>query len=309
MKKIILFFCLIFFLNNSFAETLNYKDLDKLSKINSFVDEEGKSYPIENIENKKNSIVIIYNHGSTNDHKKDSCKKNPSPGYIWQGAVVPAILKLHNQTIKDNKILIYRVCSGVKGMSLKNQKKYKKQLKENGKIELVDEFKNLKRQKIILNEVEKLTSLGFENIILSGYSAGAWASLNLQSRFPEKIKGTIAINPAFAGKKHEWKKKYPEWGAFRKMQVDIMNNSQTLNALVFAHNKDKWEDQETLSFLKNFKDLNFVDYSDLKPTSCTWADVDRKMESDKGHSIPQSKCFTKYVEKNNYFINYIETLF
>ena len=109
--------------------------------------------------------------------------------------------------------------------------------------------------------------------------------------------------------KPEWKKKYPEWGAFRKMQVDIMNNSQTLNALVFAHNKDKWEDQETLSFLKNFKDLNFVDYSDLKPTSCTWADVDRKMESNKGHSIPQSKCFTKYVEKNNYFINYIETLF
>ena len=75
MKKIILFFCLIFFLNNSFAETLNYKDLDKLSKINSFVDEKGKSYPIENIENKKNSIVIIYNHGSTNDLKKDSCKK------------------------------------------------------------------------------------------------------------------------------------------------------------------------------------------------------------------------------------------
>ena len=41
MKKIILFFCLIFFLNNS-AGTLNYKDLDKLSKINSFVDEKGK---------------------------------------------------------------------------------------------------------------------------------------------------------------------------------------------------------------------------------------------------------------------------
>ena len=119
----------------------------------------------------------------------------------------------------------------------------------------------------------------------------------------------LVINPAFAGKMHEWKKKYPEWGAFRKTQIDIMINSQTLNAIVFAHNKDKFEDQETLSFLKNFKDLNFVDYSDLKPTSCTWADVDRKMESDKGHSIPQSKCFTTYVEKNNYFINYIETLF
>ena len=121
MKKIILFFCLIFFLNNSFAETLNYKDLDKLSKINSFVDEKGKSYPIENIENKKNSIVIIYNHGSTNDHKKELCKKNPFQDIF--GKVQFAILKLHNQTIKDNKILIYRVCSGVKGKKTKKNTK------------------------------------------------------------------------------------------------------------------------------------------------------------------------------------------
>ena len=309
MKKNILIILILLFSNNLFADNLNYKDLDKLSKNNSFFDNKGNSYKIESIKDKKNSILIIYNHGSGNDNKKDSCKKNPSKGYIWQGAVVPSILKLHNQKVNNLNILIYRLCSGVKGMSNKNQKKYRKQIKQNGKIDLVEEFKVLKRQKIILNEIEKLNNLGFENIILAGYSAGAWASLNLQSRYPEKIKGTIAINPAFAGPKIEWKKKYPEWGAFRKIEIDNMRKSDTLNAIVFAHHKDKFEDIETLSFLKKFNGMNFIDYSNLKPTSCTWADVDKKMENDKGHNIPQSECFTKFIEENDYFINFLKTLF
>ena len=201
---------------------------------------------------------------------------------------MPALLKLHNKEIKGLKVKIYRLCSGVKGMTSKNQKKYRKQFKSKGKIELVEEFKNLKRQNIILNEVEKLKSLGFENIVLAGYSAGAWASLNIKSRFPEKIKGVIAFNPAFAGPKNEWQKKYPEWGAFREHQVNILNQTDTLNAILFAHDKDIFEDIETLSFFKKFKGLEFIDYTDLKPNKCNWANVDKKMESNKGHNIPQS---------------------
>ena len=309
MKINILIILILFFSNNLFADNLNYKDLDKLSKNNSFFDNKGKSFTLENIQDKKKTILIIYNHGSGHDNKKDSCKKNPPKGYIWQGAVVPAILKLHNQKVNNLNILIYRLCSGVKGMSNNNQKKYRKQIKQNGKIDLVDEFKVLKRQKIILNEIEKLNNLGFKNIILAGYSAGAWASLNLQSRYPEKIKGTIAINPAFAGHKNEWKKKYPEWGLFRKMEIDSMSKSDKLNAIVFAHDKDKFEDIKTLSFLKNFKGMNFIDYTNLKPTSCKWADADRKMEIDKGHNIPQSQCFTRFIEENNYFMNFLKNLF
>ena len=56
-------------------------------------------------------------------------------------------------------------------------------------------------QKIIINKVNEFLMQGFENIILVGHSAGAWASLNLQSRFPKKIDGVIAFNPAFTGTK------------------------------------------------------------------------------------------------------------
>jgi len=308
MKKIFLIIIFLFVTNNLFANTLEYEGLKKLSKNNTFMNDKGKPYSIEEISDKKNSLVIIYNHGSIQDHKQDPCKAKPKFGYIWDAAVVPAILKLHNKKINGLEIKIYRVCSGVKGMPVKKQKKYRKELKSKGKINLVDEHKNIKRQNIILNEVKNLKKLGFDKIILSGYSAGGWSSLFLQSRFPEKIIGTIAFNPAFAGPKKEWQKKYPEWGAFREDSVNKFNKANTINAIIFAHKDDIFEDPKTLSFFENFKNLSLIDYSELKPTKCNWADVNEKMTADKGHNIPQSKCFTKYLESKNYLISFLENI-
>ena len=308
MKKIFLIIIIFFVTNNLFANTLKYKGLEKLSKNNTFMNDKGEPYSIDEISDKKNSVVIIYNHGSIQDHKQDPCKAKPKFGYIWDAAVVPAILKLHNKKINGLKVKIYRVCSGVKGMSVKNQKKYRKELKSKGKINLVDEHKIIKRPKIILNEVENLKKLGFDKIILSGYSAGGWSSLVLQSRYPEKIIGTIAFNPAFAGPKKEWQKKYPEWGAFRDDSINKLNKADKINAIVFAHKDDIFEDPKTLSFFENFKDLNLIDYSEIKPTSCNWADVNEKMTPDKGHNIPQSKCFTKYLEDKNYLTTFLENI-
>tara|TARA_Y100001970_G_scaffold175022_1_gene213527 strand:- start:799 stop:1728 length:930 start_codon:yes stop_codon:yes gene_type:complete len=306
MKKILLLVIFLLISPKSYALTLKYEGLEKLSKKNTFMDAKGKPYSVDKIKDKQNSLIIIYNHGSIQDVRIDPCKAKPSFGYLWDGAVVPAILKLHDKEIKGLKVKIYRLCSGVKGMTYKNQKKYRNQLKSNGQIELEDEFKNIKRQNIILKEIDKFQQLGFSNIILAGYSAGAWASLNLQSKYPDKIKGTIAFNPAFAGHKNEWQKKFPEWGAFREQQVNILSQAKTLNAILFAHDKDIFEDTKTLSFFKKFKDLEFVDYSNLKPTSCKWANVESKMEPSKGHNIPQSRCFIRFIEEKNYLIDFLE---
>ena len=308
MKKIFLIITIFFVTNNLFANTLEYKGLEKLSKNNTFMNNKGEPYSIDEISDKKNSVVIVYNHGSIQDHKQDPCKAKPKFGYLWDAAVVPAILKLHNKKINGLEVKIYRVCSGVKGMSVKNQKKYRKELKSKGKINLVDEHKIIKRPKIILNEVENLKKLGFNKIILSGYSAGGWSSLVLQSRYPEKIIGTIAFNPAFAGPKREWQKKYPEWGAFREDSINKFNKADKINAIVFAHKDDTFEDPKTLSFFENFENLKLIDYSEIKPTSCTWADVNEKMTADKGHNIPQSKCFTKYLEDKNYLTTFLENI-
>ena len=308
MKRIFLIIIFLLSTNNLFANNLEYKGLEKLSKNNTFMNNKGEPYSIDEISDKKNSVVIVYNHGSIQDHKQDPCKAKPKFGYLWDAAVVPAILKLHNKTINGLEVKIYRVCSGVKGMSVKNQKKYRKELNSKGKIDLVDEHKIIKRPKIILNEVENLKKLGFDKIILSGYSAGGWSSLVLQSRHPEKIIGTIAFNPAFAGPKKEWQKKYPEWGAFRDDSINKLNKADKINAIVFAHKDDIFEDPKTLSFFENFKDLSLIDYSEIKPTSCTWADVNEKMTPDKGHNIPQSKCFTKYLEDKNYLTTFLKNI-
>ena len=206
MKKIFFFIIFLLISNNLLANTLDYKGLEKLSKNNTFMDDKGKPYSIEEISDKKNSLVIIYNHGSIQDVKQDPCKAKPQFGYIWDAAVVPAILKFHNKKINGLEIKIYRLCSGVKRYVCKRSKKYRKELKSKGTINLVDEFKNIKRQNIILNEIENLKNLGFDKIILSGWSAGGWSSLILQSKYPDKILGTIAFNPAFAGPKNEWQK-------------------------------------------------------------------------------------------------------
>tara|TARA_A100000164_G_scaffold255485_1_gene227625 strand:- start:670 stop:1602 length:933 start_codon:yes stop_codon:yes gene_type:complete len=306
MKKIFVFVTILLISSNIHALAVEYDGLEKLSKKNTFMDDRGKPYSIDEIKDKQNSFVIIYNHGSIQDVRIDPCKAKPSFGYIWDGAVVPAILKLHNIEINGLKAKIYRLCSGVKGMTVKNQKKYRNLLKANEQIEIVDEFKNIKRQNIIFQKIKKFQQLGFENIVLAGYSAGGWASLNLQSRYPNKIKGTIAFNPAFAGHKNEWQKKFPEWGAFRDQQINILNKAGSINAILFAHEKDIFEDIETLSFFKKFEDLKFVDYSMLKPTSCKWANTSSNMDAGKGHNIPQSRCFTKFVKENNYLISFLE---
>ena len=304
--KIVLVFLSISFSFPSYAE---YKGLKKISKNNTFVDGDGKPYLIENITNKENILLIIWNHGSEPDHKKDSCKLKPKWGYEWDGAVIPAVLRLHNKKINNLTIKIYRLCSGVRGMGGHVQEQIGERISKGEKIDSFPEYKQLKRQNIILAKADELLKDGFENIILVGYSAGGWASLNLMSRFPEKFRGAIAINPAFAGPKIEWQKELPEWGFFREQQINIFKQSDSLNAILFAHTNDEFEDPDTLSFFKEFKDLDFINYSELKPTNCDWADVDRKMSIDDGHSIPQSSCFTNFIKKNKYFINYLESIF
>ena len=126
--------------------------------------------------------------------------------------VPPIILNLHDKKIKDFKVKIYHLCSGVRGWTdnhyQKISERYKNVSKSNFSKIIKDDFDVIKfngtkqplKQKVIIDKVDELISLGFENIILTGHSAGGWASITLKSKYPNKISGTIAIDPAFAGK-------------------------------------------------------------------------------------------------------------
>ena len=57
----------------AFADKKFEKDLKKISKDNAFVDNLRMVYFVDDISNKKNTILIIYNHGSLGDQTIDKC--------------------------------------------------------------------------------------------------------------------------------------------------------------------------------------------------------------------------------------------
>ena len=49
-------------------------------------------------------------------------------------------------------------------------------------------------------KIDEFVAKGFNNIVLSGISAGAWTSLVLKSDFPDLIDGVVGFAPARSGK-------------------------------------------------------------------------------------------------------------
>lgn len=268
---------------------LNYfKISDKRS---SFVDNKGKKYPETNIENYKNIVLVVYTHGSDIAWKRDECDKPPK-----------VILNLHNTQTAGKVIKVFMACSGIKGLKMKEIGKLIKDMKKGGSIydsvdtdgiKFTEKYKQLNKQKVILRMVDNFLEKGVRNIVLAGHSAGGWAALNLSSRFPEKITGAIAFNPAFADKVKN-RKKYPFLEEIRKHEIKILKSQNRLNALVFSDDKDKFETPESLSFLIELKDLKLID---LTNSSCH-----------KGHEAVKEKCFEPFVKKNNYISDYLKNI-
>ena len=288
----------------AFADKKFEKDLKKISKDNGFVDDLGKIYPIDNISDKKSTILIVYTHGSGNDQNIDKCKKK------WN-KVPPIIFNLHDKKIKDLKVKIYHLCSGVRGWTENHWRKmddiFKNASKSNFSKIIKDDFdrikfdgaKQFRKQKVIINKIDELSNLGFENIILAGHSAGGWASITLKSKYPNKISGAIAINPAFSGtlkNRKEWK----FWELLREYGISQINLISLKNTLIYVHDKDDHENSKSLSFLK----LDTVVYKDISNTDCK-----AKLIFGKHHGIPLTKCFAESDVNQKEMIKFLEGIF
>ena len=309
MKKLLLIIVLSLLVNgNTHAQTKFdkkfEKDLKKLSKHNGFVDNLGKIQPIDNIPDKKNTLLIVYNHGSGNDQTLDKCNKK------WN-KVPPIILNLHDKKIKNLKIKIYHLCSGVRGWSKNHQDKLDERYKNKKKKEFLKiietegdkiKFQTQKqfiKQKLINKKIDSLINLEFENIILAGHSAGAWASITLKSQFPKKIDGIIAFNPAFSGS-FQNRRDWAGWEIIREYGVNKINLSNLQNTMVYVHDKDNHETSKTLSFLN----LNSVNFKDISKSNCK-----PKLIFGKHHGIPLTKCFAVKQSNINDIINFLEKTF
>ncbi|WP_415277870.1 alpha/beta hydrolase [Candidatus Pelagibacter sp. Uisw_094] len=290
--------------SQSFADKKFEKDLKKISKDSGFVDNLGKIYPIDDITDKKNTLIVVYNHGSQNDQTLDKCNKK------WN-KVPPIILNLHDKKINNLKIKILKFCSGVRGWDKnhqdkmdaryknKKQKEFLNIIKTDGDKIKFEAQKQFVKQKLINQKIDNLINLGFNNIILVGHSAGGWASITLKSQFPKKIGAVIAINPAFSGKFSN-RKNWPFWAIIREYGVSQIDIPNLKNTMVYVHDKDEWETSESLSFLN----IDNVNFKNISKSNCK-----AKLIFGKHHGIPLTECFTESDVNKKEMINFLEGIF
>ena len=296
-----IFLLILFFSFNSFAGKYE-SDLKKLSKLNSFIDNSGSAYQIDQMNNPEDIILILYSHGSEGDNKSDKCMKS------WT-KVPPVLTQLHNTKINNLEIKIYMLCSGVRGWSQAEQDKMADDFDKIGKLSLkfkdkdglllIDKQKQILKQKVILEKIKEFESLGFKNIVLAGHSAGGWASMALYSYYPEIVKGAIAFNPAFAGKLVTNKDEF--WSAIRKREIAKMKLSDSSNIIVYSHDRDEFENPSTLTFLSKLNNIGFIDLSSSLCKGKTMTGGD--------HGIPLNKCFAVQEKKNENILNYLREVF
>ena len=291
------------------------KDIKKLSKISGFIDNNSKSYSEEEISDRQNTIVIIWNHGQRDGQKRiERCKKGINEPEV--------IANLHNKEINGLKIKIYRMCSGVRGLNQPQMDRawnlIDKEGNQNGLLEIVDydgmrlfdKVKQHLRRQIVIDKIDELREKGFPNIIMAGQSCGGFLSIFLTANFPDKIKGSIATNPACYGENvvprnvEGDKSTYSEWKALRDDWEQTISQFAEINSLAFIHDKDPYENSETLSFLNKINKFQIVNYTDF---GCN------KMAGTSFHSAivypREDNCFTKWEAKHNYIINYLEEIF
>ena len=258
-----------------------------------------------NIDDPKNKIIIIYNHGQNSNDKahKNEC--------IWVNQIRNQA-SLVDKEINGKKIMVYNFCSNdfAGDMSLKKHW-------WNSKTPYVGKHKLDKRIEKNLKLVEKFISIGVprKQIIISGHSCGGLLTLMLLSDHSEKVGGGISYMQACFGKLsktykvkkvgpekalEKFAKKYPGPAQLRAKQINNIKQSDNVPVLAFTHPKDKWEGllSDWLEEVPGIKRIVISEDYKIKGKSCVVKgdDWEENVSARKnpGHEMNQGLCFQYY---------------
>ena len=209
---------------------------------------------------------------------------------------------------KNFNIKIYRLCTGAKGWSKKEQTKMWKaheklgklaiELKDKDGTPLINKQKQNQRRRVIKKKVDSFIEEGFENIILAGHSSGGWQSIKIKAEFPELAKGVIGLHPG-AGGTVKNRKDWPWWEDVR--YYGFVEDLSKLNAFIITHDKDEYNSPKDYSLFSN---LNSVKFLNLTQSGCKKAEPSKTY-----HGIALTKCYGDYETKNKNIIEYLEGIF
>jgi hypothetical protein len=293
--------------SQSFADKKFDKDLKILSKFNSFINNKGESYKADVKFDKDKTIIFIYAHGQLTDRREKCTKK-------WN-KVPPAIYQLDGITINDFTVRVYHLCYGIGHAWTEKEEDYfwdvydKNNQDPKSVLNLKDKNGELllkknviyRRTKAIKLKIDEFAAKGFNNIVLSGISAGAWTSLVLKSDYPNLIDGVVGFAPARSGKYAKAKNPHKGWVNWRNYKMSLIKVDELDNVLVYAHEKDVFENTKTLSFLSNLKTVRFIDLSDTKCKG--------KVMLGGYHGITLTKCFANEDPRSKEIVKYLEEIF
>jgi len=258
-----------------------------------------------NIDDPKNKIIIIYNHGQNSNDKahKNEC--------IWVNQIRNQA-SLVDKEINGKNIMVYNFCSNdfAGDMSLKKHW-------WNSKTPYVGKHKLDKRIEKNLELVEKFISIGVprKQIIISGHSCGGLLTLMVLSAYPEKVGGGISYMQACFGKLsktykvkkvgpekalEKFAKKYPGPAQLRARLINNIKQSNNVPVLAFTHPKDKWEGllSDWLEEVPGVKRIIISEDYKIKGKSCVvkgddWQET-VSARKNPGHEMNQGLCFQYY---------------
>jgi len=268
-----------------------------------------------NIDDPKNKIIIIYNHGQNSN---DTAKTNEC---IWVNQIRNQA-SLVDEEINGKKIMVYNFCTNDFAGDMSLKKSWWK-----SKTTYVGKHKLDKRVEKNLELVEKFIDIGVprKQIIISGHSCGGLLTLMLLSAHTEKVGGGISYMQACFGKlssKYKVKKvgpvealakfakKRPGPAELRERQINNIKQSNNVPVLAFTHPKDNYEGllSDWLEEVPGVKRIVISKDFKINGKSCVvkgdnWEES-LATRKNGGHEMNQALCFQYY---NTQILDYIKS--
>ena len=235
MKKIFILFIIISLATPALA--------DKILS-DGFLSGEWKLDKKFKVDNPKEKIILIYNHGSRENDK-------PSKNCQWKNNV-RNFASLSGKKINKKEILVYNFCTDNPGGDDWKVFWKGKDVKYNGVPKLE------KRVTANYELVEKFINIGVpkNQIFITGHSCGGWLTMMFLAKYPNKVAGGISTHHACYGQLSrqykvkkvgveealkKFEKKKPVAAYFRKTQIEAINKAKNLPVLIFTHPKDPFD--------------------------------------------------------------------
>ena len=256
------------------------------------------------VNNPKDKIIIIHNHGSSYaDVKVKDC--------FWVSQL-RNFSQLAGDKINEKEIMVYVHCQnhleGDLGAKLSKTKYWTK--KWEGPYPGTTKID--RRVAGNLEIVKKFIDIGVpkKQIIMTGHSCGGWTTLMLTAKHMQEVGGGIALMPAcnwtlskrFKVKKvglekalEKFHKKHPGIAQLRDEHIKIMKEGNA-PILIFTHPMDHFEGltSDWMDEVPNFKRIVISNDKKINGKKCKVSGKDWTEPVRDGHSMDLADCFLFY---------------